>query len=176
MKVDGKHFNTIWIKSDDESVIQIIDQRWLPHRFVIEDLTTVEEAAIAIKDMHVRGAPLIGVTAAYGMYLAALSASDEPESNFMRKIDQAVDMLRSSRPTAVNLFWALDRQMEGLRDFDGDVEGKIRLLLDLAGEIAAEELESCRLIGEHGVGLIESISKAKSGETVNILTPVMLGG
>ena len=151
-------------------MIQIIDQRWLPHRFVIEDLTTVEEAAIAIKDMHVRGAPLIGVTAAYGMYLAALSASDEPESNFIRKIDQAVDMLRSSRPTAVNLFWALDRQMEGLRDFDGDVEGKIRLLLDLAGEIAAEELESCRLIGEHGVGLIESISKAKSGETVNILT------
>ena len=170
MKVDGRHYNTIWIKSDDKSVVQIIDQRWLPHKFVIEDLTTVEEAAVAIKDMHVRGAPLIGVTAAYGMYLAALSACDETDSNFMHKLDQAVAILRSSRPTAMNLFWALDHQMNGIREFDGNVEAKIRLILDLAGEIAAEELESCRLIGEHGVGLIESISQAKSGETVNILT------
>ena len=170
MKVDGRHYNTIWIKSDDKSVVQIIDQRWLPHKFVIEDLTTVEEAAVAIKDMHVRGAPLIGVTAAYGMYLAALSACDESDSNFKHKLDQAVALLRSSRPTAINLFWALDHQMNGIREFDGNVEAKIRLILDLAGEIAAEELESCRLIGEHGVGLIESISQAKSGETVNILT------
>jgi methylthioribose-1-phosphate isomerase len=170
MKVDGKHYNTIWIKPNDDSVIQIIDQRWLPHRFVIENLTTVEQAAIAIKDMHVRGAPLIGVTAAYGMYLAALSASDETESNFMRILDETADLLRSSRPTAVNLFWALDRQMKGLRSINGDVAERIQIILEFADEIAAEELESCRLIGEHGVGLIKSISQAKSGETVNILT------
>ena len=170
MKVDGKHYNTIWIKPNDDSVIQIIDQRWLPHRFVIENLTTVEQAAIAIKDMHVRGAPLIGVTAAYGMYLAALSASDETESNFMRILDETADLLRSSRPTAVNLFWALDRQMKGLRSINGNVAERIQIILEFADEIAAEELESCRLIGEHGVGLIKSISQAKSGETVNILT------
>jgi methylthioribose-1-phosphate isomerase len=170
VKVDGKHYNTIWIKPNDESVIQIIDQRWLPHRFVIEDLTTVEQAATAIKDMHVRGAPLIGVTAAYGMYLAALSAADETESNFMRILDESSDLLRSSRPTAVNLFWALDRQINGLRSIEGDVAAMIQIILELAGEIASDELESCRLIGEHGVGLIESISQAKSGETVNILT------
>ena len=170
MKVDGKHYNTIWIKPNDDSVIQIIDQRWLPHRFVVENLTTVEQAAIAIKDMHVRGAPLIGVTAAYGMYLAALSASDENESNFMRILDEAADLLRSSRPTAVNLFWALDRQIKGLRSINGDVAERIQIILELADEIAAEELESCRLIGEHGVDLIKSISQAKSGETVNILT------
>jgi len=170
MKVDGKHYNTIWIKPNDDSVIQIIDQRWLPHRFVVENLTTVEQAAIAIKDMHVRGAPLIGVTAAYGMYLAALSASDENESNFVRILDEAADLLRSSRPTAVNLFWALDRQIKGLRSISGDVAERIQIILELADEIAAEELESCRLIGEHGVDLIKSISQAKSGETVNILT------
>ena len=170
MKVDGKHYNTIWIKPNDDSVIQIIDQRWLPHRFVVENLTTVEQAVIAIKDMHVRGAPLIGVTAAYGMYLAALSASDETESNFMRILDETADLLRSSRPTAVNLFWALDRQMKGLRSINGDVAERIQIILEFADEIAAEELESCRLIGEHGVGLIKSISQAKSGETVNILT------
>jgi len=170
MKVDGKHYNTIWIKPNDDSVIQIIDQRWLPHRFVIENLTTVEQAVIAIKDMHVRGAPLIGVTAAYGMYLAALSASDETESNFMRILDETADLLRSSRPTAVNLFWALDRQMKGLRSINGNVAERIQIILEFADEIAAEELESCRLIGEHGVGLIKSISQAKSGETVNILT------
>ena len=170
MKVDGKHYNTIWIKPNDDSVIQIIDQRWLPHRFVVENLTTVEQAAIAIKDMHVRGAPLIGVTAAYGMYLAALSASDENESNFMRILDEAADLLRSSRPTAVNLFWALDRQIKGLRSINGAVAERIQIILELADEIAAEELESCRLIGEHGIDLIKSISQAKSGETVNILT------
>ena len=170
MKVDGKHYNTIWIKPNDDSVIQIIDQRWLPHRFVVENLTTVEQAAIAIKDMHVRGAPLIGVTAAYGMYLAALSASDENESNFMRILDEAADLLRSSRPTAVNLFWALDRQIKGLRSINGAVAERIQIILEVADEIAAEELESCRLIGEHGIDLIKSISQAKSGETVNILT------
>ncbi|MDP6793008.1 MAG: hypothetical protein QF660_03025, partial [Anaerolineales bacterium] len=109
MNVDGKHYHTIWIKPDDQRVIQIIDQRWLPHRFVVEDLTTVDQVASAIRDMHVRGAPLIGVTAAFGMYLAALAALDDSGDSFLHTLDQAGELLRSSRPTAVNLGWAVDR-------------------------------------------------------------------
>ena len=170
MKINGKHFHTIWVSPDDKSVVQTIDQRWLPHKFVVEDLTTVHEAAVAIKDMHVRGAPLIGVTAAYGMYLAGLSAAKETTDHFLKIIDEAAELLRSSRPTAVNLFWALDRQTTGIRSFDANVEEMIQFLLNTAADIAAEELESCRLIGEYGVDIIEQMSKAKSGDTVNILT------
>ena len=170
MNVDGKHYYTIWMKPDDQCVIQIIDQRWLPHRFVVEDLTTVEQAACAIRDMHVRGAPLIGVTSAFGMYLAALAALDESGDCFLHALDQAGKLLRSSRPTAVNLGWAVDRQLQQLRVVGRDVESRIQSTLNVAREILAEEVESCRLIGEYGVGLIESISREKDGETVNILT------
>ncbi|MDP6652765.1 MAG: S-methyl-5-thioribose-1-phosphate isomerase, partial [Gammaproteobacteria bacterium] len=170
MNVDGKHYHTIWIKPDDQRVIQIIDQRWLPHRFVVEDLTTVDQVASAIRDMHVRGAPLIGVTAAFGMYLAALAALDDSGDSFLHTLDQAGELLRSSRPTAVNLGWAVDRQLQQLRVVGRDVESRIQSTLNVAREILAEEVESCRLIGEHGVGLIESISREKNGETVNILT------
>ena len=79
MKVQGKHYRTIWLK-DDQSTVQIIDQRWLPHQFVIEDITTCQQMGIAIKDMHLRGAPCIGAAAAYGMYLATLEA---PTTGFM---------------------------------------------------------------------------------------------
>jgi methylthioribose-1-phosphate isomerase len=120
--------------------------------------------------MHVRGAPLIGVTAAYGMYLAAIAALGESEETFLHTLDQAGEMLRSSRPTAVNLGWAVDRQLEQLRTAARDVEARIQSTLNVAREIAAEEVEACRLIGEHGVGLIESISREKAGATVNILT------
>lgn len=170
MNVDGKHYHTIWMKPDDQRVIQIIDQRWLPHRFVVEDLTTVDQAASAIRDMHVRGAPLIGVAAAFGMYLAALAALDVSGDSFLHVLDQAGELLRSSRPTAVNLGWAVDRQLQQLRVVGLDVESRIQSTLNVAREILAEEVESCRLIGEHGVGLIDSISREKNGETVNILT------
>ena len=104
MLVNDQNFTTIWYE-DDLDKVKIIDQRLLPHEFKIITLNSLTDAAFAIKEMQVRGAPLIGVTAAYGMYLAALSVSDELESSFMRKIDQAVDMLRSSRPTAVAVKW-----------------------------------------------------------------------
>ena len=170
MNVNGKHYHAIWMKPGDQRVIQIIDQRWLPHRFVVEDLAMVEQVARAIRDMHVRGAPLIGVTAAYGMYLAALAALNESADTFAYKLDQAGNMLRSSRPTAVNLGWALDRQIEHVGVSGDDIETQIQSLLNEARAISDEELEACRLIGENGVGLIESISREKHGETVNILT------
>ena len=94
MNVGGRHYRTIWLKPDDERVVQLIDQRALPHRFAVEDVQTVEEMATAIRDMHVRGAPLIGTAAAFGMYLAMLAEMDPHE---------AATLLRATRPTAVNL-------------------------------------------------------------------------
>ena len=102
MNVRGRHYRTIWPKPDDERVIQLIDQRFLPHQFVIEDVRTVVEMAAAIREMHVRGAGLIGAAASYGMYLATF----EPD------IMAAAAMLRATRPTAVNLAWAIDRQLK----------------------------------------------------------------
>ena len=112
MKVNDQHYHTIWLKDDDNSTVQIIDQRYLPHEFVIEDLKTVDDVAHAIKDMHVRGAPLIGVTAAFGMYFAALEAKGQ--LHFMKNIHAAAEKLKATRPTAVNLAWAVDYQLNCL--------------------------------------------------------------
>ena len=170
MKVHGKHYRTIWVKPDDQCVIQTIDQRWLPHRFVIEELETVEQVACAIREMHVRGAPLIGATAAYGMYLAALASRDTSGTTFLQAMQQAGQLLRSTRPTAVNLAWAVQRQLEALPADGDDVQAGIQATFDMAAAIADEEVENCRLIGEHGVHLIENLSQKKGGDPVNILT------
>src|SRR3989344_4106386 len=103
MNINGKHYRTIWLKEDNPSIVQIIDHRFLPHQFVTEELKTVQDVAVAIKDMHIKGAGLIGVTAGYGMYIAALGA---PKNNeFDRFIFDAAAMLKATRPTAVNLTW-----------------------------------------------------------------------
>jgi len=169
MKVDGKHYRTIWVKVDDPHVIRIIDQRHLPHKFVIEDLTTVEQAAAAIKDMHVRGAPLIGVMAAFGMYLAALLAPQTSEEAFQAFIEAAADQLRETRPTAVNLRWALERQLKAIAGASG-FGAKINAARETALTLTEEEVEACRMIGEHGVVLIEELAQDKGGNPVNILT------
>ncbi|MFT5167071.1 MAG: methylthioribose-1-phosphate isomerase, partial [Saprospiraceae bacterium] len=108
MKINNQHYHTIWLKENDETTIQIIDQRHLPHDFVIEDLKTVDEVAAAIKDMHVRGAPLIGVTAAFGMYLAAQEAD---HNDFKKDMIRFANQLKDTRPTAINLAWAVDQQL-----------------------------------------------------------------
>ncbi len=166
MKIDGKHYRTIWMKEDDPNVVQIIDQRHLPHKFVIENLTTVDEVARAIKDMHVRGAGLIGATAGFGMYIAALNA---PKDSFMESLGADGEKLKGTRPTAVNLAWAVERQLEAIRATE-NVAAKIQTACDTAQAIADEDAAYCRRIGEHGVALIEEISKRKNGEVVNILT------
>ena len=157
MKVRGRHFQTIWLKPDDARVVQIIEQRFLPHDFVVEDVSTVEEMATAIRDMHVRGAGLIGAAAGFGMYLAALHGRD---------LEAAAALLRSTRPTAVNLNWAVARQLEALREADDP----IACALEIARQIAAEDAEHCRRIGQHGVDLIREIARRKGGKPVNVLT------
>ena len=171
MNINGKHYRTIWLKVGDESVVQIIDQRHLPHRFIIEDLHTVDEVAQAIKDMHVRGAGLIGATAGYGMYIAALQAAKttRDDESFMTQLTQAGEQLKATRPTAVNLEWAVNRQLAAIANVNG-IEAKIDTAREVAVQIADEDADYCKRIGEHGLQLIQEISQRKQGETVNILT------
>ncbi len=167
MNVNGEHYRTIWMKEDDPNVVQIIDQRHLPHQFVVEDLATVDEVARAIKDMHVRGAGLIGATAGFGMYIAALHA---PKESFMASLVANGGKLKATRPTAVNLAWAIERQLNAISAVQGNRDAKIQAARDTAQAIADEDAEYCRRIGEHGLAIIKAISKRKNGETVNILT------
>ncbi len=167
MKVGSTHFRTIWLKDCEPEVIGIIDQRHLPHRFIVEDLHSVYEMATAISDMHVRGAGLIGAAAAFGMYLAALEA-DKTDS-FDEHLLRAAELLKSTRPTAVNLVWAVNRQLEAISRAKPSAE-KISVARKTAIAIADEDAESCRNIGLHGVNLIEGLSREKRGDTVNILT------
>jgi len=167
MNVDGRHYRTIWLKQNDPRVVQIIDQNVLPHRFEIRDIATVAEAAVAIKEMHVRGAGLIGATAGYGMYLAALEAGRE--NDFDGAIFHAGERLKATRPTAVNLAWAVARQLGAMAD-ELSVEGKIAAALRTAVEIADEDAEFCRRIGLHGLRIIRRLAKKKNGAPLNILT------
>lgn len=167
MKVDEKNYRTVWLKKEDQKVICIIDQRYLPHKFVIEELHSTNEVAVAIKDMHIRGAGLIGATAGYGMYLAALEASEN--KSFDDHLEYSAQLLRYTRPTAVNLEWAINRQLKVIASVQS-IEEKIVLAKKTAIAIADEDADHCRNIGLHGVKIIEEISKRKNGETVNILT------
>ena len=169
MNVHGEHFRTIWLKADDPTIVQIIDQRQLPFGFVIEDLATVEEVAVAIQEMHVRGAGLIGATAGYGMYIAALTAPGDG-SGFAAAMADAAVRLKATRPTAVNLAWGVDRQLAVMAAAGDDVAAKVAAARRTAEEIADEDADFCRRIGEHGVALIEEISRRKGGAPVNVLT------
>jgi len=145
----------------------LIDQRFLPHRFVVEEVSTVEQMADAIRQMHVRGAGLIGASAGYGMYLATIEAAKT--NSFDQHLASAAARLKATRPTAVNLAWAIERQLTGMAKAKTARE-KIELALRTAREIAAEDEENCRMIGQHGLNLIEEIARAKNGKPVNILT------
>jgi methylthioribose-1-phosphate isomerase len=166
MKVDGKDTRPIFL-AEDQCTVKIIDQRRLPHQFIVADLRTVDDAVFAIRAMQVRGAPLIGVTGAYGVMLAAREALDQKDPD--GHLIAACDKLKAARPTAVNLAWGVDRVLaRALAQMrPGD---RVAIARSEAGAVAEEEVENCRLIGEHGVGLIEALSRQKSGKTVNILT------
>ena len=171
MNTPGPDFRTIWQHPDDPGIIQIIDQRQLPHRYVVCDLRTHADGAEAIRDMRVRGAPLIGATAAWSLYLAALEAQrhgfdDSARHAFLRR---AADTLEATRPTAVNLHWAIARMR---RIIDGAEVGAplAEQLRREAAAICDEDVDISRRIGEHGVELIEAIAERKNGEPVNILT------
>jgi methylthioribose-1-phosphate isomerase len=170
MNVDGKHYRTIWEKEVDPKVVQIIDQRYLPHEFVVEDLTNVDDVAAAIREMHVRGAGLIGATAGYGMFIAALQAPQDSPDNFIAALETSGQQLIATRPTAVNLAWAVNRQMEAVEGCGKDIDAMIEATLQTARTIANEDADYCRRIGEYGVTILEEISQRKQGEPVNILT------
>ncbi|OED47683.1 S-methyl-5-thioribose-1-phosphate isomerase [Rhodobacteraceae bacterium (ex Bugula neritina AB1)] len=162
MKVNGTHFRSLWWDFEQDT-LQIIDQRWLPHDFRIQQVNSLQDFADAIFEMRVRGAPLIGATAAYGMAVAMrLDPSDAA-------MDQAWSFLNATRPTAINLRWALDRCRTHLRPLD--TEARAAAALSLAHEIADEDVEINRKIGVHGLDLIRQIAKSKpAGEPVRLLT------
>src|SRR6266496_4129418 len=170
MNVGSQHFRTIWLKPDDETVAQLIDQRFLPHRFVIEEVRTVEQMAAAIRDMHVRGAGLIGASAGYGMYLAVIEAAARAAvAGFDRHLANAAAQLKATRPTAVNLSWAVERQLKNIAE-GKTAEEKIALALRTARLIAEEDEEHCRMIGRHGLNIIQQIARKKAGKPINVLT------
>ncbi len=167
MNVNGQPYCTIWIKEENPETVRIIDQRRLPFDFIVEDIDSVDSMAVAIKDMHVRGAGLIGASAGYGMYLAALEASRA--SNFQLHLQESAEKLLDTRPTAVNLAWAVERQLAAISK-ESSSEAKIQTAFETATKIADEDADFCRRIGEHGFGLIKGISEKKRGDVVNILT------
>lgn len=162
MKVDGQHYRTIR-RASDGWAIDIIDQTLLPHRFEIMRIETVEGAASAIRDMQVRGAPLIGATAAYGICLAL--REDASEAALLR----ACDMLNATRPTAINLEWATRRMRNDLLPVPE--EDRVARAYELADEIADEDVKICEAIGRHGFPIVQELHDARGdGGAVNILT------
>jgi len=162
MKIDGKDFRTIWLAGDGKGV-EIIDQTKLPHLLEITTLRSMDDAATAISDMLVRGAPLIGATGAYGMALAMTEDASD------RNLQRAHDVLVKTRPTAVNLKWALDRMQQVLAPVPA--ASRVAAAYAEAAIIADEDVEICSSIGEHGLTLIEQ-HWIKSGKSrpVNVLT------
>jgi methylthioribose-1-phosphate isomerase len=161
MKIDGKPTRTIWLESDGAAV-GVIDQTLLPHRFATLRLATLEDAARAIKTMQARGAPLIGAAAAYGVWLAMRAdASDE-------SLERAYATLLATRPTAINLKWALDEMMAAVRNQPR--EKRVEAALRRANEISDEDVAINQAIGRNGLKIIEEIAARKKGERVNVLT------
>jgi methylthioribose-1-phosphate isomerase len=162
MLVNGKQMRPIWFDKASGKV-RVIDQRRLPHELEIMDLDSVDRVIYAIQEMVVRGAPLIGVTGAYGVRVALGATSDEAAfRNECRRIRQA-------RPTAVNLAWAVDRVQEKVL-LSQDAEARLTAARHEADTIAEEEVDNCRRIGEHGARLIARIAESKGGAAVNVLT------
>lgn len=178
MRVDGKSYRTIWLL--DDGTVQIIDQRFLPHEFVIEDIANVEAMATAIKDMHVRGAGLIGCAAAYGVYLAArLAAAAAGTENLLERVRAAGELLRATRPTAVNLrvgAASVEAVVEASLRSGGDAAAAVVAARAEAARFTDEDANFCRRIGQAGAELLEQIHREKRKKAdgaevvVNVLT------
>ena len=158
MQVNGKAYRTIWFENN---IVKIIDQTKLPHQFIIKDLKTVKDSINAIKTMEVRGAPLIGATAAYGLVLSILEKNDQ---SFLKKSSE--DLI-ASRPTAINLKWAVDRMIKKLSGINRNEV--LKVALEEAKAIVEEDVTFCKSIGENGLKIIQEIANKKK-DTVNILT------
>ena len=158
MKINNKSFRTIWFENN---IVKIIDQTKLPHQFIIKDLKSVKDSINAIKTMEVRGAPLIGATAAFGLVLAIIEKNDQ---SFLKKSSE--DLI-NSRPTAINLKWAVDRMMKKLSRVNS--QEILNIAIKEAKNICEEDVGFCKNIGLNGLKIIEEIYKNKK-DTVNILT------
>lgn len=164
MKVRGRACRTLWELPGADS-IEVIDQRFLPHRFVTSVLRTPEQTAIAIKDMVVRGAPLIGAVAGYGMHFVVRESAD---ATIDESVSRGVALLEAARPTAVNLRWAVHFVAEAVRNV-GSPEAKRIAALDAARQIITDELDRSRRIGEAGLAIIREIANRKRAE-VRVMT------
>lgn len=161
MRIDDTWYRTIW-PSEDGTAVNIIDQTLLPHVFSVGRLETLADAAEAIASMRVRGAPLIGATAAYGVWLAVrMDASDE-------SLERALTQLLATRPTAVNLRWALERMEAALRCLPAPERANEAWAV--AARLCDEDVDISRRIGEHGAALIRNISEHRNGDAVHVLT------
>lgn len=172
MRVDGVPYRTIWLGEDRETV-RVIDQRLLPFEFRVEELATVEECARAIRDMWVRGAGLIGAAAGYGMFLAVLRASRHSVAERAVLVERAAASLIATRPTAVNLAWAVERQLAVWRRAVADgagAEHAVRLAREEAEAIADEDAAACRAIGEHGRSMLVELAERHPDRPLNVLT------
>jgi methylthioribose-1-phosphate isomerase len=166
MKVNGQSYRTVWIDEADPQSVQAIDQRLLPHRFECLRLRSVAEVCAAIRDMTVRGAGCIGATAGYGMFLASCEARSD---RFDKDVEAFGAALVATRPTAVNLSWAVQRQLRAMRGVESPA-GKRAIARQTAQAIADEDAAQCRAIGRHGLEIIRAIAARKPGRPVNILT------
>jgi len=165
VKRHGEEFRTIWAKPDDPGIVQIIDQRRLPHAFVISGLASCDDGIEAIRRMLVRGAPLIGATAAWSLYLAAFRA---PRGSRRAAVEAAAPQVEAARPTAVNLRWAVRRMLRAAAEADDS--GLVDVLRTEAQAICDEDVEISRGIGRHGLALIEQAAARNPGRPVNVLT------
>ncbi|HHB79182.1 MAG TPA: S-methyl-5-thioribose-1-phosphate isomerase [Saprospiraceae bacterium] len=165
MNINGKHFTSIWM--EEKGDVKIIDQRKLPFDWVIETLSTVEDFYQAIRQMKVRGAPLIGTTAAFGMMVATREAL--LTDDFAKSLKEAANYLKTSRPTAVDLFYAIDRMEAYIlaQAVDNHILAKATTA---ALTYQKENIQNCKSIGENGLEIIQNIADEKGGEVVHILT------
>ncbi len=166
MKVDGKEMRPIWFDSKTK-IVKVIDQRFLPHKLVVEKLLNVDDVICAIKEMYVRGAPLIGATGAFGVYTIISQNIEKSTDNGYLAGECA--RLKAARPTAVNLSWGVDQVFDAVKQYDDPVK-RVEKALKKACAVVEQEAFNCKKIGEYGACLIEEISKQKNGAPVNILT------
>ncbi len=167
MEVQNNKYQSIWLDESDPAIVRVIDQKKLPFCFETKELRSVEDVYCAIKDMTIRGAPLIGAAAAFGLYLATLEITSL--TNTREHLSNAAKYLISCRPTAVNLSWASKYVLDSLNN-DYSQDSLSERVLAAARDICEKERENCRQIGMHGLKLIEEISNRKKGDPVNILT------
>lgn len=167
MKVNGKSYQSIWVNKDDQRSIQIIDQRHLPFELKICTLKSPEDVIRAINDMQVRGAPLIGVTAAFGIYLAALK--EKNSTHIPDRLTEYANQLKATRPTAINLGMSVDFMLDAIKDLK-HAEQIVARSFSAAQSFLDNEINACREIGKHGVEIIEKLYSENEGKPVQIMT------